>query len=63
MPKYTKEFKIKLVLEYLSGKTGGRPAVAKKYDIPDGTLKNWISKYNSGGFDNLSKKIKSKLPA
>ncbi|WP_099207798.1 helix-turn-helix domain-containing protein [Urinicoccus timonensis] len=59
MPKYTKEFKIKLVLEYLSGETGGREKVAKKYDIPDGTLKNWIEKYKSGGFDNLSKKLKN----
>ena len=58
MPKYTKEFKIKLVLEYLSGQFGGQEMVAKKYDIPCGTLKNWIYKYNSGGFDNLSKKIK-----
>ena len=57
MPKYTKEFKIKLVLEYLSGQTGGQPAVANKYNIPDSTLENWINKYNSGGFDNLSKKL------
>ena len=57
MPKYTKEFKIKLVLEYLSGQTGGRPAVANKYNIPDSTLENWINKYNSGGFDNLSKNL------
>ena len=59
MPKYTKEFKIKLVKEYLSGNSGGREMVAKKYDIPDGTLRNWINKYNSGGFDNLSKKLKN----
>ena len=59
MPKYTKEFKIKLVMEYLSGESGGREMVAKKYDIPDGTLKNWIYKYNSGGFENLSKKLKN----
>ena len=59
MPKYTKEFKIKLVLEYLSGESGGREMVAKKYDIPDGTLKNWIEKYKFGGFDNLSKKLKN----
>ena len=59
MPKYTKEFKIKLVTEYLSGESGGREMVAKKYDIPDGTLKNWIYKYNSGGFENLSKKLKN----
>lgn len=57
MPKYTKEFKTKVVLEYLSGELGGRPMVAKKYNIPDSTLKNWINKYNSGGFDNLSKKL------
>ena len=57
MPKYTKEFKIKLVLEYLSGQIGGRPAIANKYNIPDSTLENWINKYNSGGFDNLSKKL------
>ena len=56
MPKYTKEFKIKLVMEYLSGESGGSPMVAKKYDIPEGTLQNWIIKYQSGGFDNLSKK-------
>ena len=57
MPKYTKEFKIKLVLEYLSVQIGGRPAIANKYNIPDSTLENWINKYNSGGFDNLSKKL------
>ena len=57
MPKYTKEFKIRLVLEYLSGQIGGRPTIANKYNIPDSTLENWINKYNSGGFDNLSKKL------
>ena len=57
MPKYTKKFKTKVVLEYLSGGLGGRPMVAKKYNIPDSTLKNWINKYNSGGFDNLTKKL------
>ncbi len=33
--------------------------LAKKYDIPDGTLRNWINKYNTGGFDNLSKNLKN----
>ena len=56
MPKYTKEFKIKLVLEYLSGKSGGQETIAKKYNVPYSTLRNWINKYNSAGFDNLSKK-------
>ena len=59
MPKYTKEFKIKLVMEYLSGQSGGRLKVAKKYDIPESTLQKWIIKYQSGGFDNLSKKLKN----
>ena len=59
MPKYTKEFKIKLVKEYLSGNSGGREMVAKKYDIPYSTMRNWINKYKSGGFDNLSKKLKN----
>lgn len=59
MPKYTKEFKIKLILEYLSGKSGGRESVAKKYGIPCSTMRNWVDKYNSGGFDNLSKKLKN----
>ena len=57
MSKYTKEFKIKLVLEYLSGEYGGHKMVAKKYNIPNSTLESWIVKYRSGGFDNLSKNL------
>ena len=59
MPKYTKEFKIKLVLEYLSGEIGGARKVADKYNIPKSTLELWINQYKSGGFDNLSKKLKN----
>lgn len=59
MPKYTKEFKIKLVLEYLSGKSGGQKRVAKKYDIPYSTMRNWVNKYNSGSIESLSKKLKN----
>ena len=33
--------------------------MAKKYDIPYSTMRNWINKYKSGGFDNLSKKLKN----
>lgn len=56
MPKYRKEFKVKVVLEYLSGESGGQPALSKKYDIPEITLKNWINKYREGGFENLDKR-------
>ena len=59
MPKYTKEFKIKLVLEYLSGESGGLKSIAKTYKIPKSTLELWINQYKSGGFDNLSKKLKN----
>ncbi|WP_297282281.1 helix-turn-helix domain-containing protein [uncultured Anaerococcus sp.] len=56
MPKYTKEFKIKLVLEYLSGECGGQETIANKHNISNSTLRNWIIKYQNGGFNNLSKK-------
>ncbi len=59
MPKYTKDFKIKLVMEYLSGKSGGSDRIANKYNIPKSSLREWIDKYKSGGFDNLSKKSKN----
>lgn len=56
MSKYTKKFKIKLVKEYLSGETGGRIMVAKKYNIPNSTLRNWIYKYKSGGLESFDEK-------
>ena len=59
MSKYTKEFKIRLVLEYLSGETGGYGSVAEKYNIPWNTLRGWVEKYKAGGFENLSKKLKN----
>ncbi|MGN5979597.1 helix-turn-helix domain containing protein [Finegoldia magna] len=59
MPKYTKEFKIKLVLEYLSGESGGIKSIAKIYSIPKSTLELWINQYKFGGFDNLTKKLKN----
>ena len=59
MPKYTEEFKIKLILEYLSGEIGGARKVADKYNIPKSTLELWINQYKYGGFDNLSKKLKN----
>lgn len=60
MSKYNIEFKIKLVQEYLSGKTGGRNMIAQKYNIPDSTLRNWINWYEASGIDGLNKKISNK---
>ena len=56
MPKYTKEFKISLVKEYLSGAYGGQCLLANKHKIPESTLREWIFKYNYGGFNSLTKK-------
>lgn len=56
MPKYRKEFKLKVVLEYFSGESGGQPAVSKKYNIPESTLENWINKYREGGFESLNQR-------
>ena len=59
MPKYTKEFKIKLVMEYLSGNSGGLKSISKIYSIPKSTLELWINQYKYKGVDSLSKKSKN----
>jgi len=56
MPKYTKEFNISLVKEYLSVAYGGQCLLANKHKIPESTLREWIFKYNYGGFNSLTKK-------
>lgn len=56
MQKYTKEFKIKIMMEYLSGETGGHRALAKNTIFLKVLFEGWIVKYNSGGFANLTKK-------
>ena len=43
-------------MEYLSGESGGRLMVDKKYNIPEGSLKNRLIEYQLGRFDNLTKK-------
>lgn len=46
--KFSKEFKIKVVKEYLNGE-GSLSDLVTKYKIYDGgTLRNWILMYNSG---------------
>ena len=47
--KYTEEFKIKIVLEYLSGENGGSMSLAKKYNISYRTIDNWIYTYKRQG--------------
>lgn len=57
MSKYSLEFKLKVVEEYLGGKSGGLRSVANDNKIPFETLKNWIFSFNAYGVEGLKKKI------
>lgn len=51
---YSKEFKIMVVEDYLSGKSGGIRSIAKKYDIPkDYMITLWTRKYQANSSDSL----------
>ena len=43
---YSKEFKMKVVEEYIRG-DGSSIDLGIKYDIPSGLLRNWIRMYNA----------------
>ena len=51
--KYSDEQRIKIMSEYLSGKSSSM--LSKKYNIPLKTIKNWIYKYNHKNYDLTSK--------
>ncbi|WP_416037414.1 transposase [Lactococcus formosensis] len=58
MSKYSIESKLKVVCEYLEGKTGAT-FLARKYNIPSsGLLRSWIWKYKSEGAAAFQKKVK-----
>lgn len=53
MAKYSFEFKLKLVQEYLNGKDGYK-YICDKYSIPDKTiLRQWVAVYKTFGEDGL----------
>lgn len=54
MSKYNKEFKLKVVKKYLSGKDS-YTSLAKKMKIPEHTLETWIKKYEKFGEKGLEK--------
>lgn len=44
--KYSYEFKVMVVLDYLSGKSGGLLTIVKKYELKSHTqIKDWVKKY------------------
>ena len=53
--KYTDEFKLALVLEYLEGKTGGFKTISRKYGVDYAQLKHWVHLYEANGTDGLMK--------
>ena len=53
MAKYSTEFKMKLVKEYLEGKIGYKE-LAKKYNIPNKcAIQTWVSAYKAHGYDGI----------
>ena len=60
MAKYSYEFKLKVVQEYLSGK-GNYDYLAKKYNIPSSTpLKEWVASYKEFGKEGLFRSRQNK---
>lgn len=56
MAKYSDEFKLMVVREFLKGPLGLRLLV-RKYEIKSPTqLKNWVNIYKNQGADGLSRK-------
>ena len=59
MAKYSYEFKMKVVQEYLSGK-GGFLFLSQKHNIPSTkALRKWVSAYNEFGTEGLRRKRKN----
>lgn len=57
MSKYSFEFKLELVKDYLSGETGGYKTIAKKYGVKAGSqVKDWIKNYEKYGEEGLRRK-------
>ncbi|QKS70011.1 helix-turn-helix domain-containing protein [Paenalkalicoccus suaedae] len=56
MAKYSEEFKMKLVSEYLNGNLGYK-LLAKKYNMPSRTpLQNWVRSYKTQGVEGLKRR-------
>lgn len=54
--KYSDEFKLNVVKDYLSGNCGGSISLSKKYGISYRTIDTWIYKYKKQGhLDNMNK--------
>ncbi|MCR5181998.1 MAG: helix-turn-helix domain-containing protein, partial [Clostridia bacterium] len=53
--KYTDEFKLSVVNEYLEGKSGGTMALATKHGLGRSQVWRWVKLYKEGGMEYLVK--------
>ena len=51
--KYSDEFRLKIVKEYLGGKTGGVNLLSAKYGVHHSAIEHWIHLYEMGGIEAL----------
>lgn len=56
MAKHNEDFKLTIVQEYLAGASGYK-ALAAKYDLDYGTVRNWVARYRLHGEAGLRKKF------
>ena len=49
--KYSNEFRLQIVQEYLEGKNGGLETLEKKYGIAQSNIRHWVNLYKAGGFE------------
>lgn len=63
MAKYSFEFKLMVVMEYVNSK-GGYDFLAQKHGIPSSTrIKNWVARYNHFGEDGLKRSRQNQVYA
>ena len=53
--KYSDEFRLSVVKEYLSGTNGGFETLSRKYEIPKAQLRRWVHLYEQHGAEGLFK--------
>ena len=57
MSKYSFEFKLEVVKDYLNGETGGYGTIAKKHGVKgDSQVENWVKNYEEYGEEGLKRK-------
>ena len=54
MAKYSTEYKLKMVREYLAGQ-GGYRALSKRHEITESQIEHWVKAYRAFGEDGLKR--------